>query len=248
MLPALIAVTLQVIDAFGASGRGLRDTCPGGLVPGSADRLPARSTAWCAPRRIQKSGAATAGAADPDSSRVIYVASPEDTILAKLEWYRLGGEISDRQWRDQWRDILGALAVQGDRLDRSYMCQWVVTLDVSDLSSALWPRLGGVRLIPEKLPGTAIPQYVRCGRPHCRCAQNAHHGPYYFCFWRGEANRSRKEYMRPADLEVVWAAGAARHAGGGAVLPLRQGRLAAWRPRSERAFRSVSRPVGNSQV
>ena len=27
-------------------------------------------------------------------------ASPEDTILSKLEWYRMGGEVSERQWRD----------------------------------------------------------------------------------------------------------------------------------------------------
>ena len=27
-------------------------------------------------------------------------ASPEDTVLSKLEWYRMGGEVSDRQWRD----------------------------------------------------------------------------------------------------------------------------------------------------
>jgi len=67
--------------------------------------------------------------ADPDSGRIIYVATPEDTILAKLAWYRLGDEISDRQWRD----ILGVLAVQGDRLDFAYMRQWAATLDVSDL-------------------------------------------------------------------------------------------------------------------
>lgn len=30
----------------------------------------------------------------------IDVASAEDTILRKLNWYRLGGEVSDRQWRD----------------------------------------------------------------------------------------------------------------------------------------------------
>lgn len=28
------------------------------------------------------------------------VATAEDTLLAKLEWYRMGGEISERQWRD----------------------------------------------------------------------------------------------------------------------------------------------------
>jgi hypothetical protein len=71
--------------------------------------------------------------ADSDSGRLIYVATPEDTILAKLAWYRLGDEISDRQWLDQWRDILGVLAVQGDRLDFAYMRQWAATLDVSDL-------------------------------------------------------------------------------------------------------------------
>jgi hypothetical protein len=67
--------------------------------------------------------------ADPDSGRTIYVATPEDTILAKLAWYRLGREISDRQWRD----ILGVLAVQGHRLDFAYMSRWAATLDVSDL-------------------------------------------------------------------------------------------------------------------
>lgn len=67
--------------------------------------------------------------ADPDSGRTIYVATPEDTVLTKLAWYRLGGEISDRQWRD----ILGVLAVQGDRLDLVYLRQWAGALDVSDL-------------------------------------------------------------------------------------------------------------------
>src|SRR6266542_80311 len=37
-----------------------------------------------------------------------YVASAEDTILAKLEWYRMGDEVSDRQWKD----ILGVIKVQ----------------------------------------------------------------------------------------------------------------------------------------
>ena len=68
-------------------------------------------------------------AADPDSDRLIYVATPEDTVLAKLVWYRQGDEISDRQWRD----ILGVLVVQGERLDLAYMRRWAASLDVSDL-------------------------------------------------------------------------------------------------------------------
>ena len=57
------------------------------------------------------------------------MATPEDTVLAKLVWYRQGDEISDRQWRD----ILGVLVVQGERLDLAYMRRWAASLDVSDL-------------------------------------------------------------------------------------------------------------------
>ncbi len=75
--------------------------------------------------------------ADPDSGRTIYVATPEDTVLAKLAWYRLGGEVSDRQWRD----ILGVLAVQEGRLDFAYMRQWAAMLDVSDLLEGAFGEL-----------------------------------------------------------------------------------------------------------
>jgi hypothetical protein len=61
--------------------------------------------------------------------RIGYFASAEDTVLAKLEWYRLGGEISDRQWRD----ILGVLKVQGERLDLGYLRRWAAELQVADL-------------------------------------------------------------------------------------------------------------------
>jgi hypothetical protein len=58
-----------------------------------------------------------------------YVSSAEDIILAKLEWYRMGGEVSDRQWRD----ILGVLKVQAGRLDFDYLQKWAGELDVGDL-------------------------------------------------------------------------------------------------------------------
>jgi hypothetical protein len=56
-------------------------------------------------------------------------ASPEDTILAKLEWYRLGGDISERQWRD----ILGVLKTRSGALDQGYLRKWANELRVSDL-------------------------------------------------------------------------------------------------------------------
>jgi hypothetical protein len=64
-----------------------------------------------------------------DPERWAYVASAENTVLAKLERHRLGGETSDRQWRD----VLGVLKVQGERIDRAYMRRMAVALGVRDL-------------------------------------------------------------------------------------------------------------------
>ena len=55
--------------------------------------------------------------------------SPEDTVLAKLRWYRKGGETSDRQWSD----ILGVLGVQRGALNVEYMKTWGRNLGVADL-------------------------------------------------------------------------------------------------------------------
>jgi hypothetical protein len=59
----------------------------------------------------------------------IAVHPPEDILLQKLRWYRLGGEISDRQWRD----VMGIVRVQGARLDLDYLRQNAPTLAVDDL-------------------------------------------------------------------------------------------------------------------
>ncbi|HEY5158291.1 MAG TPA: hypothetical protein VII93_10065 [Anaerolineales bacterium] len=56
-------------------------------------------------------------------------ASPEDTILSKLEWYRMGGEASDRQWRD----ILGVLKTKAGDIDLEYLHHWARELKVGDL-------------------------------------------------------------------------------------------------------------------
>lgn len=64
-----------------------------------------------------------------DPQRHAYVTSAEDVVLSKLEWYRMGGCISDRQWRD----VLGVLKVQGNRLNDGYLRQMAATLGVNDL-------------------------------------------------------------------------------------------------------------------
>jgi hypothetical protein len=53
----------------------------------------------------------------------------ETDYYIKLEWYRMGGEVSDRQWND----ILGVLKVQGTNLDMSYLQKWAANLSVTDL-------------------------------------------------------------------------------------------------------------------
>ncbi len=64
-----------------------------------------------------------------EGTRPFNMASPEGTILNKLEWYKLGGEVSDRQWND----ILGILKVQGTNLDMVYLQKWAANLNVTDL-------------------------------------------------------------------------------------------------------------------
>lgn len=65
----------------------------------------------------------------PDAPQEIYVATAEDTILAKLLCYRSGGEVS----RVQWADVLGVVGTQGAGLDFEYLREWADRLDVRDL-------------------------------------------------------------------------------------------------------------------
>ena len=61
------------------------------------------------------------------------IATAEDTILAKLAWYRAGGEQSERQWND----VRGICSTQGARLDGAYLRQWAGHLGVQDLLERL---------------------------------------------------------------------------------------------------------------
>ena len=47
----------------------------------------------------------------------------------KLDWYRLGGGVSDRQWGD----VTGVMKVQATSLDRDYLHHWAGELRLTDL-------------------------------------------------------------------------------------------------------------------
>lgn len=64
-----------------------------------------------------------------DNSTIRKVSNAETTILQKLLWFRKGGEVSDRQWKD----VLGMLKVQSDRLDQEYLRKWATELGIGDL-------------------------------------------------------------------------------------------------------------------
>jgi hypothetical protein len=61
----------------------------------------------------------------------VFVASAEDTVLAKLEWAKLGE--SERQLRD----VRGIVDVKGESLDRAYIERWLDDLGVREL----WNRV-----------------------------------------------------------------------------------------------------------
>ena len=64
-----------------------------------------------------------------DASAVVFVASPEDVIVKKLEWYRLGNEMSQQQWED----VVKIIELQDERLDADYLRKWAEDLKVLDL-------------------------------------------------------------------------------------------------------------------
>ena len=56
----------------------------------------------------------------------VFIASPEDTIVAKLEWSKQSGG-SERQRRD----VAGIVATMGHELNVAYVERWVAELDLA---------------------------------------------------------------------------------------------------------------------
>lgn len=64
---------------------------------------------------------------EPD--RWAYLATPEDTVLQKLRWYRIGGGTSETQWRD----VLGILKLRAEPFDLEYLRHTAAAVQLSDL-------------------------------------------------------------------------------------------------------------------
>jgi hypothetical protein len=77
---------------------------------------------------------------DADSHAVLNIGAPEDILLNKLEWYRLGGQVSDRQWND----VIGLIKVRAGLLDKGYMDQWAGTLHIADLLDRAYREAGQI--------------------------------------------------------------------------------------------------------
>ena len=82
---------------------------------------------------------------DAGNTRRLWIASAEDTILAKLVWHRRGGEASERQWRD----VQGVIELRAAALDVEYLRRWAPVLGIADL---LEQALAEVREAPVALP------------------------------------------------------------------------------------------------
>ncbi len=80
---------------------------------------------------------AAPGKVDLQSDFEVPIASPEDTILSKLEWYRLGNEVSERQWDD----VARVIKILGNTADQEYLERHAAELGVSDLLQKLLREL-----------------------------------------------------------------------------------------------------------
>jgi hypothetical protein len=73
-----------------------------------------------------------------EKGQELYLASAEDTVLSKLEWYEAGGRVSERQWID----VQGVLQVCSDNLDYEYLINTARKRKLTDLVHKAFSEAG----------------------------------------------------------------------------------------------------------
>ncbi len=63
------------------------------------------------------------------NGEMLVIKTPEDSVLRKLVWYRAGGAVSDKQWRD----VVSILRVSGEQIDPKYLVEWAARLHCAEL-------------------------------------------------------------------------------------------------------------------
>lgn len=63
------------------------------------------------------------------NGQMVLIKSPEDTILRKLDWFRRGGSVSERQWLD----VVSILRANRRQMDEAHLERWARELEVLDL-------------------------------------------------------------------------------------------------------------------
>jgi hypothetical protein len=94
------------------------------------DFMIARQTPWSRMELSRRSRTSIG----PDC--VAFAASPEDVVLAKMSFYKEGG--SDKHLRD----ITGILRISGSKIDREYILDWALRLDLGEIWQMILTRLG----------------------------------------------------------------------------------------------------------
>lgn len=85
---------------------------------------------------IQRRRKDTLGEGGTEST--FYFSSAEDIVVNKLLWYKMGGKVSERQWRD----VVGVIKVQSEQLDTKYLKIWSQKLSVWSLLEKAFKEAG----------------------------------------------------------------------------------------------------------
>lgn len=78
----------------------------------------------------------------------LFVATPEDTVIQKLVWYRMGDEVQDHQRRD----VVGILKTWKSKLDDGYLDRWAAELRIADLLDRVRGEAAAVDRDPRTRP------------------------------------------------------------------------------------------------